>query len=69
VPIAYFGTRALYDDVTKKYGYQENFPNDNEHLSIPKNVNKIIRDQHQDGEFSDPIYKDSIKEHIHGESF
>jgi hypothetical protein len=68
VAIAYFGTRALYDDVIEKYGYQENFPNDEKPLSMPEEVYKIIRDQDQDGEFSDPIYEDSIKEPIHGES-
>jgi hypothetical protein len=57
--------------VTKKYGYQENFPNDDEPLSMPEEVYKLIRDQDQDGEFSDPIKddEDSIKEQIHGESF
>jgi hypothetical protein len=56
VAIAYFGTRSLYDDVTEKYGYQENFPNDDEPLSMPEDVYKIVRDQDQDDEFSDPIY-------------
>jgi hypothetical protein len=45
VAIIYFGTKSLYEDVTEKYGYQENFPNDEEPLSIPKEVYKIIRDQ------------------------
>jgi hypothetical protein len=69
VAIAYFGTISLYNDVTKKYGYQENFPNDDEPLSMLEEVYKIIRDQDQDGEFFDPIYEDLIKEHIHEEIF
>jgi hypothetical protein len=36
VAIAYFGTDSLYDVVTKKYGYQENFPNDDETLCMPE---------------------------------
>jgi hypothetical protein len=71
VAIAYYGTRSLYDAVTKKYGYQENFPNDDEPLSMPKEVYKLIRDQDQDGEFYDPIKDDEdlVKEQFHGESF
>jgi hypothetical protein len=70
VAIAYFGTDSLYDVVTEKYGYQENFPNDDEPPSMPEEVYKIVRDQDQDGELSDLIkdYEDSIKEQIHGES-
>jgi hypothetical protein len=57
--------------VTEKYGYQENFPNDDEPLSVPEEVYKLIRDQDRDGELSYPIKdnEDLIKEHIHEESF
>jgi len=70
VAIAYYGTNSLYDVVTEKCGYQENFPNDDEPLSMLEEVYKLVRDQDQDGEFYDPIKddKDSIKEQIHVES-
>jgi hypothetical protein len=55
--------------VTEKYGYWENFPNDDEPLTVVKEVYKIVRDRDQDGEFYHPIYKDSIKEQIYGEIF
>ena len=50
--------------MTKKYGYHENFPNDDEPLSMPKEVYKIVRNQDQDGEFFDPIKDDLVKEQI-----
>jgi hypothetical protein len=38
VAIVYYGTYSLYDVVTEKYGYYENFPNDDEPLSMPEEV-------------------------------
>jgi hypothetical protein len=64
VAIAYFGTNSLYDVVTEKYGYQENFPNDDEPLSMPEEVYKLIRDQDQDGEFFDQVSSLPLDEDI-----
>jgi hypothetical protein len=55
VVIAYYGTNLLYDSATEKYGYQENFPNNNKPLSMLEEVYKFVRDQDQDNEFSNPI--------------
>jgi hypothetical protein len=71
VAIAYFGTDSLYNAVTKKYGYQKKFPNDDEPLSMPEEVYKLVRDQDQNGEFFylSEYDKDLVEEHIHQESF
>jgi hypothetical protein len=70
VSIAYYGVKSLYNVVIEKYGYQENFPNDDESLFMPEEVCKLVRDQDQDGEFFDSIEDDEdlIKEQIHEES-
>jgi hypothetical protein len=71
VAIAYYGKYSLYDVVTEKYGYQENFLNDDDPLCMPEEVYKIVRDQDQDCEFFDPIEDDEdlVEENIHEESF
>jgi hypothetical protein len=70
VAIAYFGTNLVYDVVTEKYGYLENFPNDDETLCMPKEIYKHVMDQDQDGEFFVPIEDDEVlaEEHIHEDS-
>jgi hypothetical protein len=57
--------------MTEKYGYQENFPNDDESRFMPEEVCKLVRDQDRDGEFFDYIEDDEalIKEQIHEERF
>ena len=60
--IVYFGTKSFYNDVTKRYGYQKNFPTNDEPLSMTKDVYTIIKDQYQDDEFFDPIYDENIEE-------
>jgi hypothetical protein len=49
--------------VTQRFRYQKKFPTDDEPLSMPKDVYKIVRDQDQDDEFFDPIYDKNLEEH------
>jgi hypothetical protein len=71
VAIAYFGTYSLYDDLTKKYGYQERFLSDDEPLFMLEELYKLIGYQDQDGELFDPIEydEDLDEENIHEEFF
>jgi hypothetical protein len=43
-------------------GTRKTFQTDDEPLSMPKYVYKIIRDKDQDDEFTDPIYEEKIEE-------
>jgi hypothetical protein len=64
VIIAYFGTNALYDDLTKEYGYQEGLQNDDEQLFMLEELYAIFLHQDRYGEFFEPFEDDEYQDEI-----
>jgi hypothetical protein len=60
----HFGTNSLYDALTKKYGYQEGFPSDDERLFMPEELYEIVLDQDINGEFFEPFEDDEDLDEI-----